>query len=523
MDYDKTISWFQRKIGTYDKANWERIIEKHEISLLPDLQKIQHLRSVRVRTDLIDVDLVRGSTFSKAKPGYHWTQVTKKGLLRVLLFPIYWRWWQQQTSLILWIFFVALYFSQLVGLGLYFSDHTGDMKDIPLTEAISPVVIMVLLGEMYIHVVSTNFTKPSNRLVKKKRKIPKANGGRKKGKVNKECSNVQNIPEGDGGDASEKCVPTLRNRKVGENVSNGTTGTDASLLAEETEERQEKGSSGRDSSTGDTSSGSDSSDSSTSSISDDNSNEENPFDSPVGSFIPEEQKTQLGAPCAPTEETVMVSVWDGSSFKKVKMTLLEISSTIVQKVDSHHNKTDYFAIGVVSATFLSLLPIFYRVYMNKLPDFPQSLPGAVDTFRKLLHTVLSKKMRPQMVVLINMASRFSLSFSFFFLLCVAERAYKMRYLYAKYFGALTSARKARRNCLPHFRLHKVRHIKTWLSLRSFLKKRGPQRSVDTIMSTSFLLGIVLVVVTCVQFIKYNGTSDKESYLNYYFNWEITAW
>lgn len=34
----------------------------------------------------------KGSTFSKAKPGYHWTQVTRKGILRVLLFPVYWRW-----------------------------------------------------------------------------------------------------------------------------------------------------------------------------------------------------------------------------------------------------------------------------------------------------------------------------------------------------------------------------------------------------------------------------------------------
>ena len=36
--------------------------------------------------------------------------------------------WQQQTSIILWIFFVALYFSQMVSLGIYFSDQTGDMK-----------------------------------------------------------------------------------------------------------------------------------------------------------------------------------------------------------------------------------------------------------------------------------------------------------------------------------------------------------------------------------------------------------
>ena len=44
-----------------------------------------------------------------------------------------------------------------------------------------------------------------------------------------------------------------------------------------------------------------------------------------------------------------------------------------------------------------------------------------------------------------------------------------RYRYAKYFGALTSTRKARRNRIPHFRLHKVKNIKAWISLRSYLK------------------------------------------------------
>ena len=44
-----------------------------------------------------------------------------------------------------------------------------------------------------------------------------------------------------------------------------------------------------------------------------------------------------------------------------------------------------------------------------------------------------------------------------------------RCLYAKLFGWLTSSRKSRRAGLPHFRLHKVRNIKTWLSLRSLLK------------------------------------------------------
>ena len=44
-----------------------------------------------------------------------------------------------------------------------------------------------------------------------------------------------------------------------------------------------------------------------------------------------------------------------------------------------------------------------------------------------------------------------------------------RLLYAKHFSYLTSSRRARKSDIPHFRLNKVRNIKAWLSLRSYLK------------------------------------------------------
>ena len=44
-----------------------------------------------------------------------------------------------------------------------------------------------------------------------------------------------------------------------------------------------------------------------------------------------------------------------------------------------------------------------------------------------------------------------------------------RLLYAKHFSYLTSCRRARKFDMPHFRLNKVRNIKIWLSLRSYLK------------------------------------------------------
>ena len=68
-------------------------------------------------------------------------------------------------------------------------------------------------------------------------------------------------------------------------------------------------------------------------------------------------------------------------------------------------------------------------------------------------------------------------------LTVAQRAYQQRLTAAKHFSHLTLARRARKSDLPHFRLNKVRNIKLWLSLRSYIRRRGAQRSVDTIVSS----------------------------------------
>lgn len=58
-------------------------------------------------------------------------------------------------------------------------------------------------------------------------------------------------------------------------------------------------------------------------------------------------------------------------------------------------------------------------------------------------------------------------------LCISDTVFPLfslqRLLFAKYFSHLTSARKAKKSEIPHFRLKKVQNIKMWLSLRSFLR------------------------------------------------------
>jgi hypothetical protein len=104
--------------------------------------------------------------------------------------------------------------------------------------------------------------------------------------------------------------------------------------------------------------------------------------------------------------------------------------------------------------------------------------------------------------------RWFLASLFFFLLAVAENTFKQRFLYAKLFSHLTSFRRAQQYELPHFRLNKVRNIKTWLSVRSYLKQRGPQRSVDVIVSTAFIITLLLLSFLCVELLKVHLSFDQ---------------
>lgn len=53
--------------------------------------------------------------------------------------------------------------------------------------------------------------------------------------------------------------------------------------------------------------------------------------------------------------------------------------------------------------------------------------------------------------------------------CTTVFSRPQRLVFAKFFSHLTSARKAKKSEIPHFRLKKVQNIKMWLSLRSFLR------------------------------------------------------
>ncbi|XP_075713458.1 protein PHTF2 isoform X2 [Rhinoderma darwinii] len=583
------IVWYQKKIGAYDQQIWEKSVEQREIKGLKNKPK----KTGHVKPDLIDVDLVRGSAFAKAKPESPWTSLTRKGIVRVVFFPFFFRWWLQVTSKVIFSWLLLLYLLQVASVVL-FTISPGP-HCVPLTEVIGPIWLMLLLGTVHCQIVSTRTVKSPPVIGGKRRSSKKAknsidkstetdNGyvsleGRLTGKssedgvqvhepqretihseettwvaatnrthhtqtktmYNKTKMDVQRSPANVSDEVSSEDDPStgytarrsmdrphgdsiLRNRKSHHYKKHYTTedlqksGTSCSSRCSSS--RQDSESTRPESETEDVlwedllhcaecrSSCSSETDA-----------ENNHGNLCVKREFRDDPFHQSNLPWLhssnPGLEKVSAIVWEGNDCKKADMSVLEISGMIMNRVNSYTPGIGYQMFGNVISLILGLTPFAFRLSESR--DLEQLATLSASEIYSIAFGSSTDIMVISMVV-ISFVVRVSLVWIFFFLLCVAERTYKQRFLFAKLFGHLTSARRARKSEVPHFRLKKVQNIKMWLSLRSYLKRRGPQRSVDVIVSSAFLLTISAVFICCAQLLHIH-----ETFLECHYNWELVIW
>ncbi|XP_053446906.1 protein PHTF1 isoform X4 [Nycticebus coucang] len=218
---------------------------------------------------------------------------------------------------------------------------------------------------------------------------------------------------------------------------------------------------------------------------------------------------------SPASDRVSAIIWEGNECKKMDMSVLEISGIIMSRVNAYQQGVGYQMLGNVVTVGLAFFPFLYRLFREKSLDQLRSI-SAEEIFTLFCG---APPVIPIVILsVINFVERLCLTWMFFFMMCVAERTYKQRFLFAKLFSHITSARKARKYEIPHFRLKKVENIKIWLSLRSYLKRRGPQRSVDVVVSSVFLLTLSIAFICCAQVLQ-----GHKTFLNDAYNWEFLIW
>ncbi|XP_068406548.1 protein PHTF2 isoform X2 [Eschrichtius robustus] len=572
------IVWYQKKIGAYDQQIWEKSVEQREIKGLRNKPK----KTAHVKPDLIDVDLVRGSAFAKAKPESPWTSLTRKGIVRVVFFPFFFRWWLQVTSKVIFFWLLVLYLLQVAAVVLFCS--ASSPHSIPLTEVIGPIWLMLLLGTVHCQIVSTRTPKPPLSAGGKRRRSKKAKNSIDKstetdnGYVSLDGKKTVKSSE-DGVQSHEPQCETLRpeeatwNTGTLRNIPSKDTQRTVTNVSDEvsSEEGPETGyplrrhadrtsesilrnrkshhykkhypnedapKSGTSCSSRCSSSRQDSESTRPESETEDvlwedllhcaecrssctsETDVENPQINPcVKKEYRDDPFHQSHLPWLhsshPGLEKISAIVWEGNDCKKADMSVLEISGMIMNRVNSHIPGIGYQIFGNAISLILGLTPFVFR--LSQATDLDQLTAHSASELYVIAFGSNEDVIVLSMVI-ISFVVRVSLVWIFFFLLCVAERTYKQRLLFAKLFGHLTSARRARKSEVPHFRLKKVQNIKMWLSLRSYLKRRGPQRSVDVIVSSAFLLTISVVFICCAQLLHVH-----EIFLDCHYNWELVIW
>lgn len=552
------IAWYQEKIGAYDQQVWEKSLEQTEIHRIDGKPK----RTGHIKPDLIDVDLVRGSTFSKTKPESPWTSLTRKGLVRVLLFPFFFHWWIQVTSQPISLCILLLYCLQVLAAVLYV-----EVRAASSSELIGPLCLMLLLGTVHCQIVSTETSRApsispatSNTTSPTRRKRPrKGRGGKKtedpgsnedthpwkleenqrmyrteERRTNQrraECGGSEDLSSEEEEEEAAKVFPpqeklpsgaglpeaaSLRRRQLhsqpaplverpaSQPLPSRVRPLDVERLRPDSASHPDSASRPA-SDTDDTMweellQGPDSASSGSSDSEGEGWRERSGGTLPPSTTLSsDDENLQQGnlswlQACHPSRDRVSVIVWEQGECKKADMSVLEISGIILTRVKVVEQGMGYLVLGGLVTATLALLPFGFRLSQS----LEVSQLGSL-TLGQLLELCLGPPdAHAYAFFLISTLERLCLTGLFFFMMCVAERTYKQRLLFAKFFSHLTSARKAKKSEIPHFRLKKVQNIKMWLSLRSFLKRRGPQRSVDVIVSSIFLLALSIAFIICAQ-------------------------
>uniref|UniRef100_A0A8C1HHG6 Putative homeodomain transcription factor 1 n=2 Tax=Cyprinus carpio TaxID=7962 RepID=A0A8C1HHG6_CYPCA len=525
------IAWYQKKIGAYDQQIWEKSLEQTEFKGFGSKPK----KTGHIKPDLIDVDFVRGSTFSKAKPESPWTALTRKGLVRVLFFPFFFQWWIQVTSKSISTLILVLYFLQVAGAVLYF-----EVPAACASEVVGPLCLMLLLGTVHCQIVSTESSRsPDNSPVPSRTASPVRRKRQRKSRKSKRsedessrgggivelklednhrlyrsekrlnslrrppCGASEDLSSEEEADEAElqrerlfssappKYARALRNRlhNVPKNnlppqthEENNGKPTDAPVLPREVKLLRPSEGSRPASDTDDMLWEELLHDPDSASTGSSESGEEEPH-SPNHSLplpnitltsdedeaLPQHQFSWLQA-CHPSKDHVSVIIWEQGECKKADMSVLEISGIILTRVKVVEQGMGYLLFGSLVTASLALLPYCFRL-AQKLDVANLNSVSLVELPAVVIGPPCGLSFA---FFIITAVERVFLSGLFFFMMCVAERTYKQR--------------------------------------------RGPQRSVDVIVSSIFLLALSISFIICAQLLHSHHTFlDSET------NWELMVW
>ncbi|TMW57187.1 hypothetical protein Poli38472_003112 [Pythium oligandrum] len=477
---------------------------------------------MHLRKEFIDFDVIKGSAFFHTKPSNHDKKLVKEGFKRVLFVPFHAKFWKQKP----WFYetATALYGLHFASIAIYFCfpDSISVFSGFELS---FPIVLLVLVALAYGRVTSILQAGDSDPTLKLY--SPTKHHG-------------HSSPSRTSATAAAVAEAAAAARAAENATDSSSSSSIATALGSDIAESGESDGTDSDDESGSSSSSSDET----------APDEQTSFASGTPRSMP---TTPSGFPATPStsrphrfsdgvetfaRRRVTVCVWEEGVPRKKSMTVTELRNTILAKVKATPSRMVYRKIAYFAAITLSLVPLATRCLvmcydmqcLDLFRDPVDSLIWFVARGRYLsspgflMQQLSSISLGASIISLSYMLSTYQMAFVIFTALADAEVTYHRRLMYAKCFTALTSSRRSRINNLPHFRLKNVVNIKAWISLRggrTWLKRQGRQRAADEIVSTSFLINMVLLVIMGVQAVSEtsSGSNQPETLLRI----EVTIW
>ena len=150
---ENLITRYEEDISYHDCQEWESHLEDvgvRKFNGLGDGKK------TKVKTELIDVDLVRGSTFPKVKTRYDLKSMIWFSILAIIFFPFKSSWWIKKTNFQSYLLGNIVFCSTIFNLLLYHyklcEEETEFCEKITPHEIYEPIALFVVLAFIQCHI-----------------------------------------------------------------------------------------------------------------------------------------------------------------------------------------------------------------------------------------------------------------------------------------------------------------------------------------------------------------------------------
>ena len=148
---ENILTKYEEDINHHDCQQWDRPI--FDEAVLNSIKETNR-KKTRRKIELLDVDLVRGSTFPKSKTEHDLKSILLFSAMSVIFFPFRANWWIKKTSFLCYSVGCLIFCSSLVNLYIYQQFFFNQNDLIQFHEVYEPILLFIVIAFLQCQIVS---------------------------------------------------------------------------------------------------------------------------------------------------------------------------------------------------------------------------------------------------------------------------------------------------------------------------------------------------------------------------------